>query len=384
MTKKRVYAVLGLVLLVYTLAGIYSSKTIFILVSNIYNINDYLFYLIYLTLFLTTMFIFISHRVKKIKIKRLSIIISHYLFAIFTYNIIFTTILKPIIAIFKLIGLNKSLILRELYYIFSALILLFITMTLIKGYFNAKKITIKRYYINLSHKLSSRDIIKIALISDIHLGYIYGSKELNEIVLKLNNLNPDLVLLSGDIFDDDYYSLDSPDKVKDAFKNIDSTYGVYACLGNHDSGDSYDEMVSLLKDSGIKVLEDDKVIIDNKITLIGRIDPMPLGYQKNSRSTFPNLTKSDRELPVIVMEHNPITVDEYNGSDVDLMVSGHTHKGQFFPFNLVTNKIFSVDYGYYKKDEFSPHVIVTSGVGTWGPPIRVFTNSEIVEINVRI
>jgi hypothetical protein len=87
-------------------------------------------------------------------------------------------------------------------------------------------------------------------------------------------------------------------------------------------------------------------------------------------------------MPVIVMEHNPAHIGEY-GKEVDLILAGHTHKGQAFPGSLVTRAMYTVDYGYYQKDTDSPHVIVTSGAGTWGTPMRVGTNNEIVSIVLR-
>jgi len=82
------------------------------------------------------------------------------------------------------------------------------------------------------------------------------------------------------------------------------------------------------------------------------------------------------------MDHSPAYIDEYD-SRFDLLLSGHTHRGQFFPFNIITKSIFTVDYGYYQKNPESPHVIVTSGTSTWGTPIRMGTNNEIVSIIVR-
>jgi hypothetical protein len=82
------------------------------------------------------------------------------------------------------------------------------------------------------------------------------------------------------------------------------------------------------------------------------------------------------------MEHNPSHIDEY-GSEADLILAGHSHRGQMFPGSLVTRAMFTVDYGYYQADANSPHVIVTSGVSTWGPPMRVGTNNEIVSITLR-
>lgn len=84
-------------------------------------------------------------------------------------------------------------------------------------------------------------------------------------------------------------------------------------------------------------------------------------------------------IPIVVMDHNPSNIEQY-GSEVDLLLSGHTHKGHMFPANLITNAIFVVDYGHYQKDADSPNFIVTSGAGTWWMPMRVGSHSEIVSI----
>lgn len=81
------------------------------------------------------------------------------------------------------------------------------------------------------------------------------------------------------------------------------------------------------------------------------------------------------------MDHTPLSIEQYD-ERVDLVLSGHTHRGQIFLGSLITNAIFTVDYGYYQKDNLSLHVIVTSGVGTWGMPMRVGSNCEVVEIEL--
>ena len=88
------------------------------------------------------------------------------------------------------------------------------------------------------------------------------------------------------------------------------------------------------------------------------------------------------DLPIIVMDHNPSNIKEY-GKEVDLILSGHTHKGQIFPANLITNLMFTVDYGHFQKNADSPHVIVTSGASTWGMPMRIGTHNEVVSIMLR-
>ena len=141
-------------------------------------------------------------------------------------------------------------------------------------------------------------------------------------------------------------------------------------------------MVEFLEDSNINLLEDEYEIIDNRLILIGRLDASSIGgYGDKKRSELASFfTRDDPTLPVIVLDHNPARIDEYT-TEADLILCGHTHKGQVFPGNLITNLMYTVDYGYYQKDISSPQVIVSSGIGAWGPPIRVGSDSEIVSIN---
>jgi hypothetical protein len=117
--------------------------------------------------------------------------------------------------------------------------------------------------------------------------------------------------------------------------------------------------------------------------LFGRVDPSPIGgfgeqIRKDIEDSIDSLPPT---MPIVVMDHTPTKLEKYDGK-IDLVLSGHTHRGQIFPGNLITNALFDVDYGHYQKDTNIPHVIVSSGVGTWGMPMRVGTNNEIVSITL--
>ena len=152
-------------------------------------------------------------------------------------------------------------------------------------------------------------------------------------------------------------------------------------MGNHDGGRTFTEIVRFLEQSNIKLLNDEYVVINEELVLLGRVDPSPIGgYGELKRKNISEILASiDTNLPIVVMEHTPSNIEQY-GKEIDLLLAGHTHKGQIFPFNLVTNAIFTVDYGHYQQDAESPHVIVTSGVGTWAMPMRIGSNNEIVSI----
>lgn len=141
------------------------------------------------------------------------------------------------------------------------------------------------------------------------------------------------------------------------------------------------DTLNCLRQSGVQVLRDSKVEIAESIYLVGR-DDYTSGSFAEDRQVLADLMKDiDRSKPIILMDHRPVHLTQALNEGVDLQVSGHTHKGQFFPLNFVTQKMFEVDYGYFRRD--SLQVIVSCGFGTWGPPIRVGNRPEIVEIDIR-
>lgn len=266
--------------------------------------------------------------------------------------------------------------------ILGFLIFISLCILLLYGRSHAKMIKTTTYSISLDHKKVAKEL-NIVLLSDLHLGYTNGTSYVSKLVDQINHLQPDIVLIAGDIINGDFYAINDPNTMHSLFKKITSTYGTYACLGNHDAGKSYPEMTTFLEACDIQVLYDEAIVIDASFVLMGRRDKSPIGNHGSQRiSTEKLLSNLCKDLPIIVIDHQPDTITQYH-QDVDLILSGHTHQGQIFPFNLVTKALFTVDYGYYQKDKNSPQVIVTSGCGTWGPPLRIGTCSEVVQIFIK-
>ena len=248
---------------------------------------------------------------------------------------------------------------------------------LVFGLQTAGNVRLTKYEVAIE-KETSLDSLKIVLFSDLHLGYVNDHEKLAEIVAQINGTHPDIVVISGDFFDGNYNAVQQPQKVTEALRKIEATYGVYLAWGNHDAGDTFDQMRGLVLDAGITLLEDETVKIADAFVLAGRRDSFPLGEQGGSRADMNDKLAEFGELPVIVLDHQPSNIDEYENAD--LILCGHTHQGQIFPVNLITDRLFKVDYGYYR--EGAKQVIVSSGIATWGPPIRLGTKSELVEITV--
>lgn len=264
------------------------------------------------------------------------------------------------------------------------------------GFINANHINISSYNVNVD-KIG--EDMKIVLVADTHLGYSLGFQNMKNMVKKINKLDADLVCFAGDIFDNDFDSLDNPERIKQTFQSIKSKYGVYACWGNHDVADKLfggftvnpggikkpdQRMTDFLKDSGITLLADEAVEIDNKFTIIGRLDKSKPGTDDKKRMDISEFEFDDSKL-VIDIDHEPAELQETADAGIDLDLSGHTHNGQFFPLTLLMGLMWENPSGYMQKVSENGHImhnIVTEGVGVYGPFMRTFTNSEICLINV--
>lgn len=265
------------------------------------------------------------------------------------------------------------------------------------GIYCANNTIVKHYDITINKTVPDTSSLHIVLLSDLHLGYNTNMNHIKDVVNKINNLNPDLVIIAGDIFDNDYDAIEKPGEVISLFKTIQSKYGVYASYGNHDINEkilagmtfktkklvtSDPRMQVLLKDSNITLLRDEGLLLDNKFYLFGRLD-----YEKPGTTT-PRLTPAeivkdyDKSKPIIVIDHEPRKLNEMSSAGIDLDLSGHTHNGQLFPLTLATGIIWQNPHGVLKLGNM--YSVVTAGVGVYGPNIRLGTRSEIVDLNVKL
>ena len=299
-----------------------------------------------------------------------------YWLGIFMYLFIFV-LLADIIYLFVLL-FKKLKSKRQLIRAVSILCAVILALSVsVYGFYHASVINIKSYDIDIN--LNSN--MKVVLISDLHLGAQNSEDRLIEMVETINSQNPDIVCICGDIFDNDYSALENETKAIDTLSKMKSKFGVFAVLGNHDAGQSVGQMKSFISSCGFILLEENFIVIDDKLTLVGRADMSPIGTNSQRLKTEETLRQVPDNMPVIVMDHNPRAVLEYK-EKADLVMSGHTHQGQCFPGSVLTNMMYEVDYGYGLLDS-GLQVVVTSGLGTWGMPMRVGTDSEIVCINLK-
>ena len=144
------------------------------------------------------------------------------------------------------------------------------------GGIHASKIQTVDYKIQMQEGNGATDAMNIVLISDLHIGYVVDEKHVEKIVASVNAAEPDLVCIAGDIFDGDITSVKHPSVLQRLFRSIKAPYGVYACLGNQDAGAGYEDMLKFLDKAQIHLLQDESVLIGNKMILAGRKDSGPV------------------------------------------------------------------------------------------------------------
>ncbi len=250
----------------------------------------------------------------------------------------------------------------------------------IAGHINALHPRLRTLKISLAKPAGNLTKLNIVMVSDIHLGTIIRNSRLMKIIDAINRLQPDVVLLPGDVMDEDVAPV-AEQNMAESFRRIKSGYGVYAVTGNHEYFGGVRQAISYMKEGNITVLQDSAVKVANAFYLIGRKDRMALRMGEGRKSLKDLLVEVDQQLPLILMDHQPFHLEEAQAAGIDLQLSGHTHHGQLFPFNLITKKVYELSWGYLQKA--GTHYYVSCGVGTWGPPLRIGNRPEIVQIELR-
>lgn len=333
--------------------------------------------------------------------RRFMKLISNYWLGVLMYlalTIIIADLIR-LILIYIVKADPKKFRTSKVFRLVGSICFILIISTSIYGVYNARHIQTTSYDVTIHKKAGNHKKLKIVLLADFHLGYNIGCSQMKQMVKKVNKQNPDLIVIAGDIFDNEYDALDDPEKLIKILRQLKSTYGVYAVYGNHDIDEkilagftfrgSREKKVSdprmdvFVKKAGIKLLRDESVCIDQSFYLYGRPDAEKVGRGISRRKTPKELVKGmDLKKPVIVLDHEPRQQEELNQAGVDLDLCGHTHDGQMFPGNLTIRLFWKNPYGYCKVG--NTHQIVTSGVGLFGPNMRVGTKAEIAVINVKL
>jgi predicted MPP superfamily phosphohydrolase len=251
---------------------------------------------------------------------------------------------------------------------------------LVVGHLNTLTPRIRTFDITLSKNMHGLKTVNIVVASDIHLGTLVGRTRLDRITAKINELKPDLILLPGDIVDEDLAPV-IRQNMGDSLTKLKASWGVFAITGNHEYIGGVEEACRYLEDHGVTLLRDAVIRVNDSLTLIGREDRSISRISGKRRKPLGELMALvDQNNPVILMDHQPFQLEEGENNGIDLQLSGHTHHGQLWPLNFVTEMVYELSWGYKKKN--STHIYVSCGVGTWGPPVRLGNRPEIVNIRI--
>ncbi|MCB2221386.1 MAG: metallophosphoesterase [Bacteroidetes bacterium] len=257
----------------------------------------------------------------------------------------------------------------------------FVGIIILVGYINSITPRVKKLDLVVNKKVEGLKELTIAFASDIHLGTLIGPRRTNQIVDKLNSLEADIILLGGDIVDEDLapvirYNLG------DSLKKLHAPLGVYGITGNHEYIGGAEAAVKYLSEHGITMIRDTSKLINGQFFLIGREDRDRPRFSGTGRKVVWDVMQGvDATKPLILLDHQPFDLDEKQKQGVDLTLSGHTHHGQLWPLNYITKAMYEVSWGYKLKGK--THVYVSSGAGGWGPPVRIGNRPEVVLIKIR-
>ena len=254
------------------------------------------------------------------------------------------------------------------------------------GCYNAFNVWQTHYTVKTDKNIGN---IRIVQIADSHVGTTFDGKGFGKHMDTIQKTNPDLVLITGDFVDDDTSKQDMIDSCK-ALGRLKTTYGVYFSFGNHDKGyydESYrgyngDDLIKELEKNNVTVLQDENVLIDDRIYIVGRQDYSEV-EKGGTRADMDELVKKlDTDKYIVVMDHQPHDYDNQEKAGVDMVLSGHTHGGQFFPVNNAGVWIGANDKTYGREKRTDTNFIVTSGISDWALKFKTGCKSEYVVIDV--
>lgn len=229
-----------------------------------------------------------------------------------------------------------------------------------------------RREIMLSTNKNVAGSVRMVLMSDLHLGYNNRRKELARWVDMVNAERPDIILVGGDIIDMSVRPL-AEEGMAEELRRLNAP--VYACLGNHEYYCGVEKAADFYKSAGITLLRD-SVATAGDLCIIGRDD-----RTNKRRKPLDILVKNaDTSRFTILLDHQPFSLEQAERAGIDFLFSGHTHHGQVFPISLITEAIYEVAYGYYRRG--ATIYYVSSGIGIWGGKYRIGTCSEYVVATV--
>jgi len=319
----------------------------------------------------------------------ISSLVAHYFFNYFTRALYFVSglwlafalnLIVAFCAVWLVSGASKfsNISLNLKYFGWLGIILSF--LYLIYGIYNAYDIKVKNITVKIKDLPIEWQNKKAVQISDVHLGYVYGKDHLQSLVDRVNGLDPDIVFITGDLFD----GMDGHlDELVDPIDQLHPALGTYFITGNHEIYLGVDKAFETLRKTNVKILDDAFVNLGG-VQVAGISFPGGgISEGRDFAGVFGSFKGFDPAKPVVLLYHSPTQIAQAKDLGVDLFLAGHTHVGQLFPLELITHFVYQgFDYGFHEDGDLS--VYTSSGVGTWGPTARTSKNSEITLINFQV
>jgi predicted MPP superfamily phosphohydrolase len=218
--------------------------------------------------------------------------------------------------------------------------------------------------------------LKVAAFSDMHLGITVDKNKLKNYVRLINEQNPDIIIIAGDMIDNSIRPL-MEEEMYNEINKLQAPLGVYFCLGNHEYLSEIEKSKEFFQKTKLVLLIDNVISVNDSFWIIGRDDK----HNKNRSDLKSLVARTDTSQPLFLLDHQPYFPDEAERNGIDLQFSGHTHHGQMWPLNYIVDQVYEIGYGYKRKG--NTHIYVSSGLGLWGPEYRIGTQSELVIFNIK-
>lgn len=360
-----------------TVAYIIPNIYVFFRIKDIFISKGYKLWYILVYLLIAAIYPLVGYAYRDVNLlTQVLSTISGYILPFYLY--LFLSVL--LFDLFLLFNLIIRIVSRETrksfrfrFYTLSAMIILS-AVVVAGGAINLNTIRVSKYEVEVPRRNSNIDHLRVAFVADFHIQQNTRLGFVEQMVRKVNALQPDLMLYGGDIVEGNRENV-TLETFESALKNIHTTYGVFGVYGNHESYGRR-EQGSFFRKAGITLLCDTMVKIDNSFYLAGRYD-----QQTRRRKNVSEITGTNApDLPVILMDHQPTELQKTSLTAVDVQFSGHTHNGQLFPINLILHSIYDLTWGYMKIR--NTHFFVTSGLRLWGPPVKTAGKSEIILVDI--
>ncbi len=253
-----------------------------------------------------------------------------------------------------------------------------VSVIIFSGWLNTLFVRVENVEVSLANLPKVNNPTTIVFAADLHISATTREEKVSSFVDSINAQHPDVILLGGDLVEG---SVDGLGRFSSILAGLKAPLGVFAVFGNHEFHGDQEKTGAFMRSAGIRELRNEVVTLPGRVNIVGLDDPGSMHAEVKVSPLLPGLLKKrDASLPTILLYHRPVNLEAYAAYPIDLMLAGHTHHGQLFPITLVTDLVYEVSYGYKKIGPM--RLYVTSGLGTWGPPVRVLTHPEIVRVTL--